>query len=75
MSSHLPIDETFERVYIVDITPSLLAIAQQRIDKNGWKNVRMVCSDASTFQLSAYAQKESNTTTHDQGMPACSIYT
>ena len=38
-----------KKVYVVDISPSLLNIANRRIDKHGWKNVEAVEADAMTF--------------------------
>ena len=37
------------KVYIVDLSPSLLAVAQARIAKHGWENVEAVKADATTF--------------------------
>ncbi|HMP03223.1 MAG TPA: class I SAM-dependent methyltransferase [Gemmatales bacterium] len=37
------------RVYVVDLSPSLLAVAQQRIRDRGWTNVVTVEADATTF--------------------------
>ncbi len=36
-------------VYIVDLSPSLLAMAQDRIDQSGWKNVTPVEADVTQF--------------------------
>jgi S-adenosylmethionine-diacylgycerolhomoserine-N-methlytransferase len=38
-------------IYVVDLSPSLLAIAKQRIARNGWTNVELVEADATTFRL------------------------
>jgi demethylmenaquinone methyltransferase/2-methoxy-6-polyprenyl-1,4-benzoquinol methylase len=35
----------------VDITPEMLAKARQRVDQNGWENVELVRSDASSYQF------------------------
>jgi S-adenosylmethionine-diacylgycerolhomoserine-N-methlytransferase len=37
-------------VYIVDLAPSLLAVAQKRIDEQGWTNVSTVHADATQWQ-------------------------
>lgn len=37
-------------VYIVDLSTPLLEIAQDRIDRNKWDNVRIVRGDATTFK-------------------------
>jgi len=39
----------FSKVYIVDLSTSLLAVARQRAEKNGWKNVECVEGDATTW--------------------------
>lgn len=39
-----------DKVSIVDLSPSLLAMAWRRIEDNGWSNVETVCADATTFQ-------------------------
>jgi S-adenosylmethionine-diacylgycerolhomoserine-N-methlytransferase len=39
-----------ERVYVVDLSPSLLEIARQRIRSHGWNNVFTVAADATWFR-------------------------
>lgn len=39
----------FESVTLVDLTPSLVKVADERIKKHGWTNVRTVVADATTF--------------------------
>jgi len=39
----------FDKVYIVDLSPSLLERAKQRIDEKGWKNVVVVEADATLW--------------------------
>lgn len=39
----------FTKVYIVDLSPSLLAVARERVKSNGWTNVEVVEADATTF--------------------------
>ncbi len=39
------------KVYVVDLSASLLEIAKQRIDRHGWKNVEPVEADATTYRL------------------------
>lgn len=43
--------ESLRRLYVVDLSPSLLRIAQERIDRQGWSHVETVEADATTFQL------------------------
>ena len=38
-----------QKVYIVDLCPSLLKIADERIQQNGWTNVETVQADVTTF--------------------------
>lgn len=40
-----------KKIYIVDIAPSLLRIAEQRIRRNNWTNVEIVQDDATRIQL------------------------
>lgn len=39
----------FQRVYLVDLSPSLLAQAKQRITERGWTNVQVVEADATAW--------------------------
>jgi betaine lipid synthase len=50
MNSFFPISN-FERVYLIDITPSLCQIARKRFETLGWKNVTVLCMDAAEFIL------------------------
>ncbi|KAG0335320.1 hypothetical protein BG000_007636 [Podila horticola] len=45
MSLHFPVDR-FERIYLVDLCPSLCRIARERCQKFGWTNVVILCEDA-----------------------------
>jgi S-adenosylmethionine-diacylgycerolhomoserine-N-methlytransferase len=38
------------RVLVVDLSPSLLAVAGRRVDQHGWSNVELVEADATTFR-------------------------
>ena len=40
---------TLGQVILVDISPSMLAIARQRIARAGWSNVKIIEADAATF--------------------------
>ena len=42
--------ESLRKVYLVDLSPSLLAVAGKRAQQRGWKNVEPVQADATTFQ-------------------------
>ena len=37
---------SLEKIYLIDLSPSLLDVARERIEKNGWTNVEAVLSDA-----------------------------
>lgn len=39
----------FDRVYLVDLSPSLLDVARRRAEANGWSNTVVVEADACTF--------------------------
>jgi S-adenosylmethionine-diacylgycerolhomoserine-N-methlytransferase len=38
------------RIYVVDLSPSLLEVAQRRIAASGWTNVETALADATTFR-------------------------
>jgi S-adenosylmethionine-diacylgycerolhomoserine-N-methlytransferase len=40
----------FKHVTILDLTPSLLKVADERIRKNGWSNVSTVLADATNYE-------------------------
>lgn len=42
--------DSLKQVHVVDLSPSLLEVAQRRADERGWKNVQAVEADATTFQ-------------------------
>lgn len=43
----------FKEIIIYDLSPSLLAQAEKRIEKNGWNNVRTYLGDACCFDIDA----------------------
>ncbi|KAI9311216.1 hypothetical protein BX666DRAFT_1999049 [Dichotomocladium elegans] len=49
MNELFPI-ERFEKVILVDLTPSLCKVAKERFMRRGWKNVVVLCQDAATFE-------------------------
>lgn len=51
MNESFPINQ-FEQVILVDLTPSLCQVARARFNSMGWKNVVVLCQDASTFEIS-----------------------
>ncbi|KAJ3348809.1 hypothetical protein HDU83_001011 [Entophlyctis luteolus] len=50
MNAFFPI-RNFDKVYLVDITPSLCKVAEERFRRLGWTNVTVVCMDASKFTI------------------------
>lgn len=54
MGAFLDVPQFFSRVYLVDLSPSLCEIAQQRFERLGWHNVKVVCEDARKFAIERY---------------------
>ncbi|EIW83356.1 hypothetical protein CONPUDRAFT_136405 [Coniophora puteana RWD-64-598 SS2] len=54
MDKHFPIS-SFDAVYLVDLCEPLLRVARERFAKKGWKNVHVLCQDASEFSLPEWA--------------------
>ncbi|KAJ7783043.1 hypothetical protein B0H16DRAFT_1658444 [Mycena metata] len=54
MNKHMPILESFDAVYLIDLCEPLLDIARKRFAKKGWTNVTVLCQDASEFRLSEW---------------------
>nr|POF15426.1 hypothetical protein CFP56_71922 [Quercus suber] len=52
MGKQLDVPNFFSAVYLVDLTPSLLKIAQARFEALGWTNVNVICMDCRYFDLS-----------------------
>ncbi|KAG5642444.1 hypothetical protein DXG03_002791 [Asterophora parasitica] len=50
MEKYLPIS-SFDAVYVVDLCEPLLEVARKRFAAKGWKNVHVLCQDASQFTL------------------------
>ena len=50
MQAYLDVPTFFSKVYLVDLSPSLLDVARKRFARLGWK-VEIVCQDARTFRL------------------------
>ena len=49
MHASFPI-ENFEKVILVDLTPSLCQVARERFKQRGWDNVIVLCQDAASFE-------------------------
>ena len=53
MQAYLDVPTFFAKVYLVDLSPSLLEVARKRFDRLGWE-VEIVCQDARAFRLDSY---------------------
>lgn len=49
MSEYMDL-KSFDKIYVVDITPSLCEVARQKVKARGWTNVTIVEGDACTFK-------------------------
>ncbi|KAK4647649.1 uncharacterized protein QC761_103280 [Podospora bellae-mahoneyi] len=54
MSQFVNVPEFFSTVYLVDLSPSLCAVAEKRFSRLGWDNVKIICQDARKFRLEDY---------------------
>jgi len=54
MGKHLDVETFFRAVYLVDLSPSLLKVAEARFKKLGWSNIKLVCIDCRDFNLQKY---------------------
>jgi hypothetical protein len=50
MDKYVPIS-SFDAVYLVDLCEPLLDVARHRFAAKGWKNVTVLCQDASQFSI------------------------
>ncbi|EKM51071.1 uncharacterized protein PHACADRAFT_165696 [Phanerochaete carnosa HHB-10118-sp] len=50
MDSYFPIKD-FDSVYLIDLCEPLLDVARRRFAARGWKNVQVLCQDATFFSL------------------------
>jgi S-adenosylmethionine-diacylgycerolhomoserine-N-methlytransferase len=48
--------KNFKKVYIVDLSSSLLKVARERIAQRGWSNVEAVEADATTFKPAEFGR-------------------
>ncbi|KAJ9606947.1 hypothetical protein H2200_008958 [Cladophialophora chaetospira] len=46
MDKLVGVDGFFDQVFLVDLSTSLCEVARERVHKNGWKNVTVLCQDA-----------------------------
>lgn len=62
MQVYLDVPTFFEKIYLVDLSPSLLDVARKRFHRLGW-NVEIVCQDARAFRLENQNMFSMNNTT------------
>lgn len=63
MQAYVDVPSFFSRVYLVDLSPSLLDVAKKRFDRLGW-DVKIVCQDARTFRLEDYEKRAKDSDEH-----------
>lgn len=56
MHAFCPI-ETFDAVYLIDLCEPLLEVARKRFAARGWKNVHVLCQDATQFVFPCWSCK------------------
>lgn len=56
MQAYVDVPTFFSKVYLVDLSPSLLEVARKRFLRLGW-DVEIVCQDARTFRLEDYEKR------------------
>ena len=61
MQAYLDVPTFFAKIYLVDLSPSLLEVARKRFDRLGW-DVEIVCQDARAFRLENYEMAKSTNT-------------
>ncbi|KAI9726206.1 MAG: hypothetical protein M1828_001879 [Chrysothrix sp. TS-e1954] len=54
MQQFLDVPATFEAIFLVDLSPSLCKVAEDRFRRLGWKNVNVICDDARSVDLDKY---------------------
>lgn len=57
MDEYLP-HTYFDKIYLVDLCEPLLEVARRRFQARGWKNVHVLCQDASRFVLPEWESGE-----------------
>lgn len=58
MNSYVSVPDYFQAVFLVDLSPSLCDVARKRFERLGWKNVKVVCQDARSFNFQSPDAKE-----------------
>ncbi|KAH0445918.1 hypothetical protein IEQ34_025248 [Dendrobium chrysotoxum] len=57
MAGYFPIEQ-IDQIYLVDLCEPLLAVARQRFNARGWKNVQVLCQDAREFTLPGLPEEQ-----------------
>ncbi|KAK5939584.1 hypothetical protein PMZ80_007963 [Knufia obscura] len=53
MDKLVGIEDSFEHVYLIDLSPSLCEVARDRVKRFGWTNVSILCQDARSMHSRA----------------------
>lgn len=56
MQAYVDVPTFFEKIFLVDLSPSLLHVARRRFCRLGW-DIEIVCQDARTFRLEDYMRR------------------
>ena len=50
MDKHFPVSQ-FDAIYLIDLCEPLLDVARKRFARKGWRNITVLCQDATEFSL------------------------
>ena len=53
MDKLVGIENFFDHVFLIDLSPSLCEVANERIRQHGWGNVTVLCQDARSIACTA----------------------
>lgn len=53
MDKIVGVEDFFNHVYLIDLSPSLCEVARERVKKLGWTNVTVLCQDARSMHSAA----------------------
>jgi betaine lipid synthase len=70
MGDYLDVPSFFQSVYLVDLSTSLLEVAQNRFERLGWKNVKVICQDARSFNWNDYEEYSATSAEEKTGKPS-----
>ena len=54
MDRHFPVSN-FDAIYLIDLCEPLLDVARKRFARKGWRNITVLCQDATEFSLPEWA--------------------